>query len=651
MIRLLAAALLLSLLSLRAELPPLIPREILFGNPERTSPALSPDGARLAWLAPDDKNVLQVWVQTVGKNDAKIVTADKKRGIRQYQWAKDNRNLLYLQDADGDENFHIYGVDLGSGKVRDLTPVAGARAELLAASADHPNEVLITLNARDRTLFDVHRLDLKTDALTLDTKNFGDVSSWTEDAQFRIRGANITTEDGGTDIQVRADEKSEWKSLVKVGPKEIVELVGFTPDGKSAILISSIDRDTAAVIEKNIETGAERMIAEHDVVDAGGVIRHPRKHHVEAVIFAPGRDEWRIIDASIAGDIQGIRQLNDGDFGIVNRTTADDVWLVAFQSDRSPGRYYRWDRNSKKGELLLTTRPKLDGLKLAEMKTIVIPARDRLQMHSYLTLPVGVEPKNLPMVLLPHGGPWARDGWGFNSTAQWLANRGYAVLQPNFRGSTGYGKNHLNAGDREWGLKMHTDLIDACNWAIKEGYADPKRIGIMGGSYGGYSALAGVTFTPEFFACSVDIVGPSNLKTLLSTIPPYWKAFRANLIRRMGDIDDPKDAELIRRASPVHFADKIVRPLLIGQGANDPRVKQDESEQIVAAIEKNNGSVTYVLYPDEGHGFQRPENRTDFNARAEKFLAERLGGRYEPMQGDKMPGSTAVVREIKRSVK
>jgi dienelactone hydrolase len=250
------------------------------------------------------------------------------------------------------------------------------------------------------------------------------------------------------------------------------------------------------------------------------------------------------------------------------------------------------------------------------------------------------------MVLVPHGGPWARDEWGFNSMAQWLANRGYAVLQPNFRGSTGYGKKHLNAGNKQWGLKMHDDLIDAVNWAVGQGIADANRVGIMGGSYGGYCALAAVTYTPKVFACSVDIVGPSNLKTLIGTIPPYWKPIRSMFDVRMGNVDDPNEAELIKRASPLNFADRIVRPLLIGQGANDPRVKQAESEQIVAAIAKNGGSVTYVVYPDEGHGFARPENRTDFNARAEVFLATYLGGRVEPMTGDRIPGSTAVVRVV-----
>jgi dipeptidyl aminopeptidase/acylaminoacyl peptidase len=280
------------------------------------------------------------------------------------------------------------------------------------------------------------------------------------------------------------------------------------------------------------------------------------------------------------------------------------------------------------------------------MKRVAIKSRDGLTLHSYLTLPIGVEPRGLPMVLMVHGGPWGRDSWGYNPSAQWFANRGYACLSVNLRGSTGYGKSFLNAGNRQWGKTMHNDLLDACNWAVAQGYADPKKIAIFGGSYGGYAALAGVTFTPEFFACAVDIVGPSNLKTLIGTIPPYWKPMRSIFDLRVGNVDDAKDAELIKAASPLFKADKIQRPLLIGQGANDPRVKQAESEQIVTAIEKNRGRVTYVLYPDEGHGFARPENRINFNARAEAFLAENLGGRCEPLSGEKIPGSTAVVREI-----
>lgn len=632
--------------SVRAQLPPLIPREVLFGNPERTSPSLSPDGKRLAWLAPDTNNVLQIWVKTVGRDDDKIVTADKKRGIRIYRWAKDNRTLLYLQDSDGDENFHVFGVDLESGNVRDFTPFQGVRAMVPDLNPDFPDEALVEINLRDRSLFDVHRLNLKTGALELDTQNPGDVVGWITDRKFRVRLAEVSTPDGGTEIRVRKDVKSPWKTFLKVGPEEILHAVSFTADGNSLYLISSIGRDTAAVVQKHIATGAEKLIAASAEVDAGQVLVHPRRYVVEAVSFAPGRTTWQVIDPAVKEDFAGIARLHAGDFFIADRTEADDVWLVGFHADRAPGRFYRWDRKTRQGAFLLATRPKLDGLPLAEMKPVVITARDGLKLHSYLTLPVGVPARNLPLVLFPHGGPWARDDWGFNSLAQWLANRGYAVLQPNFRGSSGYGKRHLNAGNKQWGLRMHDDLIDAVNWAIREGIADSKKVAIMGGSYGGYCALAGLTFTPEVFACAVDIVGPSNLKSLIASIPPYWKPMRSMFDVRIGNVDDPKDAELIHRASPLNFADKIVRPLLIGQGANDPRVKPAESEQIVAAIEKNGGRVTYVVYPDEGHGFARPENRTDFHARAERFLAEHLGGRFEPMEGEKMPGSTAVVRVI-----
>jgi len=628
------------------QLPPLIPRDLLFGNPERRSPALSPDGLRLAWLAPDSKNVLQVWVQTVGKEDSKIVTADKKRGIRWFTWAKDNRTLLYQQDREGDENFHLYGVDLPSGNVRDFTPLEGVRADFSDFSHDFLDTILITMNARNRALFDVYRLNLPNGALDLDTENPGDVSNWIADTRLQVRLAQIATPDGGTELRTRDKEQSSWKTWIKVGPQEILDPLGFAPGDNSVYLLSSLGRDTAAVIEKHLATGEEKLLAASDQVDAGSVVIHPTRHVMQAVAFSPARTAWQVVDPTVKDDFAALAKIVDADFSIVNRTEADDVWLVAYVSDRAPARYYRWNRKARQSTFLFASRPQLDQLPLAEMKPIVITTRDGLQMHAYLTLPGGLPPKNLPLVLFPHGGPFARNHWLFDPYPQWLANRGYAVLQPNFRASTGYGKKFLNAGDKQWGGKMHEDLIDAVNWAVKEGIADPKRLGILGGSYGGYCALAALTFTPEVFACAVDIVGPSNLRTLAETIPPYWKPWRSVLDVRMGNIDDPADAELLYRASPLNFADKIVRPLLIGQGANDPRVKQSESEQIVAAIEKNHGSVTYVLYPDEGHGFARPENSTDFTARAEAFLGEHLGCRFERMNGDKIPGSTAVVRII-----
>jgi len=631
---------------LRAQQPPVIPRDVIFGNPEKASPKLSPDGTRLAWLAPDKKNVLQVWVKTIGKDDDKIVTADKKRGIREYFWAEDNRTLLYQQDNDGDENFHVYGVDLASGNVRDFTPFQGVRAGIVDISPVVPDEILLEMNLRNRELMDVHRLSLKTGGIVLDTENPGDVAGWGTDAKYQVRAAQVQTPGGGSEIRIREDMKSPWKTLLMVGPDEILEFLDFSFDGKSVVLKTSIGTDTARLVERNLATGAEKVLAISPEVDAGDVVIQPKTHVVQAVSFAPGRSSWKVLDASVQADFDAIAKVHPGDFTITNRTSADDAWLVRFTRDRGPVTWYRWDRTTKKGTLLITARPKLEGLALAEMKPVVITSRDGLRLNSYLTFPVGVPPKKLPMVLFVHGGPWARDMWGYDPYAQWFANRGYACLQVNFRASTGYGKKFLNAGNRQWGLKMHDDLIDAVQWAIKEGIADPKRIAIMGGSYGGYSALAGVTFTPETFACSVDIVGPSNLKTLIASIPPYWKPLRATFDVRMGNVDDPKDAELIRNASPLFSAGRITKPLLIGQGANDPRVNQKESEQIVEAIEKNKGSVTYVLYPDEGHGFARPENRIDFNARAEKFLAGCLGGRFEPTEGEMIPGSTAVVKVV-----
>ncbi len=632
---------------LLADLPPLIPREVLFGNPERANPQLSPDGKRLAWLAPDKKNVLQVWVKTIGKDDDKIVTADKKRGIRNYSWAPDNKTLLYQQDNDGDENFHVYGVDLDAGTVRDYTAFQGVRADIASIERSVSDQIIVTMNARNKQLFDAYRLTLSTGALVLDAVNPGSVLGYATDKNLNVVAAQGSTPDGGTEILIRDNAQSSWRSLIKVGPEDNLNLVDVTDDGKGVLLETSVGSDTARVVRREIASGTEKLIASSDVVDAGTVMLNPNNRAVEAVSFEPGRRSWNVIDPSVKSDFEGIAKLNDGDFTIVNRDYADKNWLVAFTSDRGPTRWYVWERTAKKGTLLFSAQPKLDNLQLAQMKPVVIKTRDGMNMNAYLTLPVGVEPKNLPMVMFIHGGPWARDTWGYRGFPQWLANRGYAVLQPNYRGSTGYGKKFLHAGDKQWGLKMHDDLIDAANWAVKQGYADPKRIAIMGGSYGGYATLAGMTFTPDYFACGVDIVGPSNLRTLIGSIPPYWKAFREVFNTRMGNPDDPKDTDLIRNASPLFKAGQIKRPLLIGQGANDPRVNKAESEQIVDAIQKNGGSVTYVIYSDEGHGFARPENSIDFNARAENFLSGCLGGRAEPVAGgDRYPGSTAAVKVI-----
>jgi dipeptidyl aminopeptidase/acylaminoacyl peptidase len=634
----------------RAELPPLISRDLIFGNPQKTSPEISPDGTRLAYLAPDAKNVLQVWVRSRAKDDGRVVTADKRRGIRRFHWAHDGHTLLYVQDQDGDENFHVFAVDLDSQNVRDLTPFQGVRADVADLNPRFPQRLLVEMNLRDRQMMDVYSINLKTGAVELDTQNPGDVAGWNTDDNMVVRGAQVVTPEGGTEIRVRDGAKAPWRTLLKAPAEENVALLDFTKDGRAAYFMTSIGADTARVVRRDLKSGAETVLAVDPKVDASDILVQPTQHVVQAVMFAPGRARWQVVDPAVKDDFAALEKACDGDFRIVNRDDADKTWVVAYTRDRGSGRFYAYDRANKKAELLFAARPDLEGLTLAEVKPVTFSARDGLELNGYLTLPPGIPATNLPLVLDVHGGPWARDYWGFIPEAQWLANRGYAVLQVNFRGSTEYGKTFLHAGDKQWGQKMQDDLTDAVGWAVKQGYVDSKRVAIMGGSYGGYAALAGAVFTPDLYRCAVDIVGPSNLNTLLHSIPPYWKAMRSIFDTRVGNVDDAKDADLIRRESPLFAAERIRIPMLIGQGANDPRVKQAEAEQIVSAIEKNGKAVTYVIYPDEGHGFARPENRVDFYARAEAFLAENLGGRAEPLKGDRVAGATAVVKVVKPKV-
>jgi dipeptidyl aminopeptidase/acylaminoacyl peptidase len=618
----------------RAELPPLIPRKVLFGNPVKTSPKISPDGKQLAYLAPDSKDVLQVWVQTIGKDDARQVTADKKRGIRIHFWAWAQDTLLYLQDNDGDENWHIYSVNLKDRVVRDLTPFQGIRAEIVGLNRKFPGEMLVGLNLTNRRLHDVYRVDLTTGAVVLDTKNPGDVVGWEADPGFRIRAAQAATRDGGMEVRYRDDDKSEWKKVVKWGPEDADgSVVGFTADGKSLWLESSEGRDTLSVVKRDLASGKEEVIASESGTDAGEVMFNPLTHVVEAVAFNRERVHWKALDPDVEADLKALKNANRGEPSVVSRDRDLKTWVVAFQSDLRAAEYYLFDRATKKLTHLFAARPELANFTLAPMKPISIKSRDGLELISYLTVPVGIESQNLPMVLFVHGGPWARDSWGFDGQAQWLANRGYAVLQVNYRGSTGFGKKFLHAGDREWAGKMHDDLIDAVNWAVKDGVADSKKVAIFGGSYGGYAALVGATFTPDVFACAVDVVGPSNLVSLLRAIPPYWEPLRKLFTVRVGDVE--KEEEFLKSRSPLFKADQIKIPLLIAQGANDPRVKKAESEQIVEAMRKAGKPVEYLLFPDEGHGFARPENRLKFCAAAEAFLAKYLGGRAEPAAEEK----------------
>jgi len=603
----------------------LIPREVLFGNPEKSSPQISPDGNQIGYLAPVN-GVLNVWIRTLGKSDDRPVTNDTKRGIRNFTWQYDNRHILYTQDVGGDENWRLYQTEIANKQTKDLTPWDKVRVDLVAYDWHKPDTVLIQANKRDPKVFDVYRVDLKSSKADLDTENPGDVQGWQADNDLQVRAAQVDQPDGGSIIRVRNDVKSPWHDLIKWGPDETFGgIAGFSPDNKKLWVITSLDVNAARILEIDITSGQRKVIAEDPQFDVAGVVTQPKTNQLQVVTFVKQRMAYDYIDPQIKADYEALQKVRNADIGDISRSLDDKKWIVTYVSDDAPVIYYLYDRPSKRVTYLFTSRPALDKYKLSAMKPIEYSARDGMKIYGYLTTPAGMDAKSLPMVLFVHGGPWGRDEWGFNRYAQWLSNRGYAVLQINFRGSTGYGKQYVNAGDRQWAGAMHTDLLDGKDWAVKQGVADASKVCIMGGSYGGYATLAGVTFSPDAFACGVDIVGPSNLNTLLKTIPPYWSTLLSTFHKRMGDSE-----ELLTAQSPLFKASQIKVPLLIGQGANDPRVNKAESDQIVQAMRKNGKDVEYYVFPDEGHGFARPTNNMAFQAAAENFLAKYLGGRAEP---------------------
>jgi dipeptidyl aminopeptidase/acylaminoacyl peptidase len=609
-------------------LPPIISREILFGNPQKASPQISKDGKYLAYIAPDERNVLQVWLRTLGQEDDRCLTKDKKRGIRSYFWTYQEEQLIYLQDSDGDENFHLYSVNIITNIVRDLTPFQGVKAQVVDLDPAYPYEILVGLNLNNPQKFDVYRINLHSGAVEFDTDNPGNIVGWTANPQFQILGAIAATSDGGSDLLYRVAVDQPWETLRHWDADEQGSIVEFAKDGNSLYISASHDANATRLLQLDLATRAEKVVAEDQQYDVGGMMIHPTERTIQAVSFYKEKRHWQILDQSIAEDFALLAQVRSGEYSVTSRDLADENWIVSYLTDDGPVYYYHYHRPTKTSTLLFSNKPELENLPLASMQPISYAARDGLTIHGYLSLPKGTQAP-YPTVLLVHGGPWARDIWGFSPSVQWLANRGYAVLQLNFRGSTGYGKAFLNAGNRQWGAAMHDDLIDGVNWLIDRGIADPQKIGIMGGSYGGYATLAGLTFTPDVFACGVDIVGPSNIVTLMESIPPYWKPLMAMFQHRVGNLETER--EFLEKRSPLFYVDKITKPLLIGQGANDPRVKQAESEQIVAAMRQAGKPVEYALYTDEGHGFARPENRLHFYAVAEEFFAKYLGGQFEPM--------------------
>ena len=620
----------------------LLPRRLIFANPDRTDVRISHDGTRIAFLAPVD-GVLNLWVGPIDRiEDARPVTNVTDRNLGpSIVWMHDNRHVLFLRDNAGDDNWCAWAVDLTSGDVRALTPQTGVTCGIQQLSRDFPSDLLIKHNGRDIRHFDLYRVNVATgESHLIETNNEGFADYFT-DQQFRVLFATRFADDGRAELLRRGND-GQWDCFETIATDDqmMTQPVEVSADGRELYWLDSRGRDTAAVIAHDLASGTTRVLAEDAHADFTGILLDPALDRPIAAVCAHERQRWQVLDADFADDFSTLTRLDPGELAISGMSHDRRHWLIAYYRDDAPLTYFHYDRAHKHARHLFSSAPALDGAPLVKLEPVTIRARDGLELTSYLSRPRGTSTADkLPMVLLVHGGPWGRDVWGLHPDHQWLANRGYAVLSVNFRGSTGFGKAFINAGDREWAGKMHDDLIDAVDWAVAQGIADPARVAIMGTSYGGYAALVGVTFTPEKFACAVDLVGISNLVTFIDTIPDYWQTWKSILAVRVGDYRSKEGRKLLEERSPLSRADRIVRPLLIGQGANDVRVKPAESEQIVAAMQRHGIPVTYVYYPDEGHGLGRPENRRSFAAVTETFLAQHLGGRRQPI-GNDFDGST-----------
>jgi dipeptidyl aminopeptidase/acylaminoacyl peptidase len=630
---------------------PLIPRATLFGNPSRFQARLSPDGAWLTWLAPLE-GVLNLWLAPVGDvAAAEPLTRRKGRPIAWQDWSWDGRHILFMHDENGEENWRISTVDRVSGVVRDLTPPAGVSAQLFLESPDRTGILLVGLNDRDRKWHDVWSIDLATAERRLVLENTGEFWSFNFDWQLNPRlGRKAASHGGGSRLYRLTGAKGEpWLDIPHADEMTTWPL-RFNHAGDAFTMMSSLGRDRAALVSVDAASGAETVVAEHAEVDIGAwQIWNPVTFEVDAIGANHLRQEWIALTPAIADDLQFLKtNLGIAEFFVDSQSADNRRWIVTAYSAERPVTYFLYDRNRVAISELFSERPDLAGYRLAPMQAHIIKSRDGLDLVSYLTLPAD-EPAErpavpLPMVLVVHGGPWGRDIYGYRPDHQWLANRGYAVLSVNYRASTGFGKDFVNAGVREHAGKMHDDLIDAVEWAVREGIARRDKVAITGASYGGYATLVGLTFTPDVFYCGVSIVGISNLITLLENMPPYWAGFAEFMFASFADVRTEEGRAWLRSRSPLYKVDQICSPLLIAHGRNDVRCKLQESDQIVAAMRERGLPVTYVVYPDEGHGFLRPEGRTSFNAISEAFLAAHLGGRCEPF-GHDLTGSSLEVRE------
>ncbi|MEG3659788.1 S9 family peptidase [Arenibacter palladensis] len=644
------------------KVPDLVDRELFFGNPAKIQVRISPDGKYFSYRAPVN-NVMNIWVAPIeNPESAQPITNDTLRGIQAYQWSYKSGNILYVQDKGGDENWHVHLVDVESKTDTDLTPqeeIIGAdgkpitdpntgqvvrpRADILSVSRENPEEILIQINNSDPSNMDVYKVDLNTHKMKLVLKDESFLQIM-PDNLYNIRLATRTNPAGGQIVYKYNNGK--WEEYFRVPQEDMLTFgfFGFDKNNQNAYMIDSRDRDKAALYTLNLETDEKKVIAENEKSDIADILVHPTTYEVEAYATNYLRKEWVPLTEEAKGNLDYLSTFKEGELTVHFRSTDNNTWILSYDSPQEYYKYYKYDLQAKKAEFLVASKPEFDDVPLANMYPVEIESRDGYKLVSYLTIPReldvnGRTSKPAPTVLLVHGGPWGRDNFGFNGLHQWLANRGYVVLSTNFRGSIGFGKKFINIAAKEWAGKMHDDLIDAVDWMVEEKIADKENVAIMGASYGGYATLVGLTYTPDVFACGVDIVGPSNLTTLLNTIPPYWKSFRDVFVQHIGDPDTEEGLALLEERSPLNRVDSIIKPLLIGQGANDPRVKQAEADQIVKAMNEKQIPVTYVLYPDEGHGFARPENNLSFFAVSEAFLAQHIGGRYQDI-GDDFEGSS-----------
>lgn len=606
--------------------PPLIPLEDFFRNPEKAAFRLSPNGEYIAYLAPW-KDRLNIHVRKVEdpEESAKRITNVEDRDLGGFFW-ESNETLVYSKDAGGDENYHLYSISREGGESKDLTPFEGVKARIVDDLEDIDDEMLVSLNRRDKRIFDVYRLKVSTGDLQLVAENPGNIAGWMTDHEGKLRVA-LTSDGVNTSLLYRDTEDQEFRELITTDFRTSVDPELFTFDNKRLIVNSNLNRDRTAIVEFDPATGKEgALIFEHPEVDAGGVIYSRKRKVLQAVVYQTDKSAYHFLDQ----EREELQKFLESQFPGQevygrSRNRDEDRMIFAVASDRNPGTNYMVDIPTKKITKLAVAMPWIKPEQMAEMKPISYQSRDGLTIHGYLTLPTGVEHKNLPVVVNPHGGPWARDGWGFSGETQFLANRGYAVLQMNFRGSLGYGRAFWEAGFKEWGKKMQDDVTDGVKWLEAQGIADPKRVAIYGASYGGYATLAGLAFTPDLYAAGVDYVGVSNIFTLMETFPPYWELFRQMMYVQVGDPE--KDKELLREVSPLFHVEKMKAPLFVAQGANDPRVKKSESDQIVKALRDRGISVPYMVKEDEGHGFGNQENQFDFYRAMEAFLAKHIQGR------------------------